>query len=158
MSRFNHEPTDYDCPFCRLAAGQEDDYGNKNDIVFENDNVIAKINPKWWVNNPGSVLVIPKKHYENIYDIPDDTLAEVYKVVKKLAIAVRSTYRCDGVSTRQHNEPAGDQDVWHFHVHVFPRYESDQLYENHQNNRFVDAEDRAPYAKKLRAFLQSHDT
>jgi len=153
---FNHEPQGYSCPFCRLVAGEEDEYAGKNDIVYENDDVLAKISPKWWVHNPGGVLVIPKKHYENIYDIPDQLLTEVYKVVKKMAVAIRSTYDCEGTSTRQHNEPVGDQDVWHLHVHVFPRYKDDNLYTNYKNDRFVDAATRAPYAQKLRAFLSSN--
>lgn len=100
------------------------------------------------MNNPGAVLVIPKKHYENIYDIPDELLAEVYKVVKRIAIAVRSAYDCEGTSTRQHNEPSGNQDVWHLHVHVFPRYKDDNLYMNHKNTKFVDVATRLPCIKE----------
>lgn len=115
-----------------------------------------KIAPKWWVNNPGHVLVVPNKHYENIYDIPEELLSEVYKIVQKVAIAIRSTYGCDGTSTRQHNEPVGNQDVWHLHVHVFPRYENDHLYQNHEKKRFVDATARAHYAKKLQTYFAEH--
>lgn len=98
-------------------------------------------------------MVVPNEHFENIYDIPEELLAEVYKVVKKISIAIRSTYNCEGVSTRQHNEPAGNQDVWHFHVHVFPRFEKDRLYQNHDNKKLVTAEERLPFALKLRDFL-----
>jgi histidine triad (HIT) family protein len=151
---FNHQPASYKCPFCELIAGKEDAYAGKNDVVYENDTVMAKIAPKWWMNNPGGVLVFPKEHYENIYDTPDHAVAEIYKVVKKIAVAVRSTYdQCEGTSTRQHNEPVGNQDVWHLHVHVFPRYRDDGLYINHENKAFVDAATRAPYAEKLRTFL-----
>ena len=66
-----------------------------------------------------------------------------------------STYDCQGISTRQHNEPAGDQDVWHFHVHVYPRYDNDDLYKNHDRKAFVDATARAPFAEKLRHFLNN---
>jgi histidine triad (HIT) family protein len=154
---FNHEPQDYPCPFCIVIAGQYNEHTTKDDIVYQNEFAIAKIAPKWWVNNPGHVLVVPNKHYENIYDIPADVLAEVYKVVQKVAIAIRSTYGCDGTSTRQHNEPAGNQDVWHLHVHVFPRYEGDQLYQNHDKKSFVDAAARAPYAQKLQAYFAKHE-
>jgi histidine triad (HIT) family protein len=153
---FNHEPSDYRCPFCALISGYEDEYATKDDIVYQNEFVTAKIAPKWWVNNPGHVLVVPNEHYENIYDIPENLIAEVYKGVKKVAVAIRSTYGCDGTSTRQHNEPAGNQDVWHLHVHVFPRYENDQLYQNHEKKKFVDAEARAPYAKKLQMYFAEH--
>ncbi|MFA5932542.1 MAG: HIT family protein [Microgenomates group bacterium] len=128
---FNHEPSGYLCPFCKLAQGEEDEINKKEYIVYEDKNTLAYVSPKWWINNPGNVLVISKKHVENIYDTPDDLLCDVYLTVKKISIAVKKTYKCDGTSTRQHNEPAGGQDVWHFHVHVFPRYENDDLYKNH---------------------------
>lgn len=150
---FNHQPPDYNCPFCNLLAGKENEYNQLRDIVYQDDIVTATIAPKWWVNNPGHVLVIPHKHYENIYDIPADVFAEVYKVVKRISIAMRKTYNCDGTSTRQHNEPAGDQDVWHLHVHVYPRYTDDNLYFDHGNVRFAAPEERVPYADKLRAYL-----
>ncbi len=151
---FNHEPPDYICPFCKTIAGYEDEYAAKQDIVYQNDHVTAMIAPKWWINNPGNVLIVPNKHYENIYDIPDDILGEVYKAAKKIAIAIRSTYEgCEATSTRQHNEPAGNQAVWHLHVHVFPRYDNDELYQNHDNKRFISAAERLPYAEKLRAFF-----
>lgn len=154
--KFNHEPQNYHCSFCSVIAGHYDGYATKDDIVYQNEFATAKIAPKWWVNNPGHVLVIPNKHYENIYDIPENLFAEVYKVVKKVAVAIRETYECDGTSTRQHNEPAGNQDVWHLHVHVFPRYKNDDLYSNHNNKKFVDAAARAPYAKKLRDYFINH--
>ena len=150
----NHEPSDYDCPFCKVASGMDDTYHSAQDIVFEDDSVVAFISPKWWVNNPGHVLVVPRQHHENLYDVPDDVLAEVYKVVKQIAIAIRSTYGCDGTSTRQHNEPAGNQDVWHFHVHVFPRWKGDELYKNHDNKHFTSSEDRQEYAQRLRKYFK----
>jgi histidine triad (HIT) family protein len=150
---FNHEPRNYDCPFCSLVSGIESDLNRRQDIVYENSHVIASVAPKWWNKNPGHVLVIPKHHYENIYDISDEAIAEVYKVVKKISVAIRSTYDCDGTSNRQHNEPAGNQDVWHFHTHVYPRFDADNLYQNHDDKRFVSAEERLPYAEKLRNYL-----
>jgi histidine triad (HIT) family protein len=153
---FSHEPEGYECPFCSFLAGKPDKYKSVEDIVYQNEFTTAFVAPKWWVNNKGHVLVIPNKHYENIYSIPDNELAEVYKTVKKVAIAIRSTYDCDGISTRQHNEPAGNQDVWHFHAHVFPRHAGDRLYQNHDQSAFVEAELRAPYAEKLRAYFTAN--
>jgi histidine triad (HIT) family protein len=154
-TEFNHEPTDYQCPFCAAIHGHSDEFTSQDDIVYRNEFATAKISPKWWTKNPGHVLVVPNEHYENIYDIPEELLGEVYKVAQKIAIAIRSTYGCDGTSTRQHNEPSGNQAVWHLHVHVFPRYENDQLYQNHDKKDFVDAAARAPYAEKLRAYFAS---
>ena len=101
------------------------------------------------------MLVVPNAHVENIYDITDEILGGVHALSKKIAVAIRSTYNCSGTSMRQHNEPDGGQDVWHFHVHVFPRYEDDELYKSDDTAEIVEAEDREPYARKLRDFLDS---
>lgn len=151
-----HEPTGYICPFCALLRG-EDTLKSEEDIVYRDEFVTAFISPKWWINNPGHVIVIPNEHTENIYTISDDLLAKIYSIAKKVAVAMRNTYdNCEGTSMRQHNEPAGNQDVWHFHVHVFPRYANDQLYLNHENKRFVTPEERAPYAAILRHALSQN--
>lgn len=153
---FNHQPSNYVCPFCKLLSGDESEHNSQNDIVFKNDFATASISPKWWGINKGHIIVVPNTHYENMYDTPDDTLGEVYKVVKKISIAMRNTYECEGISTRQHNEPAGNQDVWHLHVHVFPRYDGDRLYQNPDDKDFVSREERAPYAEKLRTYLAAN--
>jgi histidine triad (HIT) family protein len=150
----NHEPVDYNCPFCRFLAGLEDELNAKSDIIYDTEDVMAVVAPRWWANNPGSVLIFPKKHAENLYNIPENLLVDVSLAAKTIAIAIRETYGCDGVSTRQHNEPAGGQDVWHFHMHIFPRYTNDRLYEGNAKNRFTSPEERAPYARKLREYLQ----
>lgn len=61
------------------------------------------------------------------------------------------TYKCDGVSSRQYNEPCGNQDVWHYHLHVFPGYKNDNLYKTDRENS--DPEERLEYAPKLRNYF-----
>jgi histidine triad (HIT) family protein len=112
-----------------------------------------RIAPKWWPGNQGSVLVITREHVENLYALSPEDNHAVWDLVRKLAIAVRSTYACEGTSVRQHNEPAGDQDLWHLHVHVFPRHQGDNLYRRHGDARWVDAAERAEYATRLRRVL-----
>ena len=153
---FNHEPKNYNCPLCVITQGKEVELTKREDVIFEDKEVVAYISPKWWVNNPGNVMVIPRKHVENIYDISDELLCKIQAVGKKVATAIKETYGCDGVSLRQHNEPAGGQDIWHFHLHVFPRWKDDKLYLNHENKRYVTAEERAPYAQKLKEYFQNH--
>jgi histidine triad (HIT) family protein len=152
---YNYAPKDYDCPFCKLIKGQEIEHNQRADIVFEDKNTLAVISPKWWPNNPGGVMVIPKKHYENIYDIPEDWLAAVYKTGKKIAVALKEVYQCEGVSMRQHNEPAGNQDVWHFHLQVLPRYKNDKLYQRHEEAKFVGEKEKQAYAEKLKKYFAS---
>ena len=78
-----------------------------------------------------SCLIIPNQHFENIYDLPASLAGEIHRVARDIALALKATYACDGVSTRQHNELAGNQHVWHYHLHVFPRYGNDNLYFTH---------------------------
>lgn len=153
---FNHQPKNYTCPFCSLVKGDEDELNKRKFVVYEDKETMAYVSPKWWINNPGNVIVIPKKHVENIYDISDQDISAVYKTAKKIALAIRSTYECTGISTRQHNEPDGNQDVWHFHVHVFPRHTEDNLYLNHQNKEWVSEEKRLVYVKKLKGFFNEN--
>jgi histidine triad (HIT) family protein len=151
---FNHELQDYHCPFCKLASKRSDEFNSPEDIVFESEEVIAFISPKWWINNRGHVIIIPKIHVENIFDIKESLLSKVQIVGKRIAKAMKVAYECDGISFRQHNEPAGNQDVWHYHLHVFPRYDGDNLYLNHNKTQFVSNLEKKPYVEKLVAELK----
>lgn len=97
--------------------------------------------------------MIPREHHENLYDLPDCVGHGIWDLTRSVAVAMKDAYRCDGVSTRQHNEPAGDQDVWHLHVHVLPRYQGDELYPRHLDAAYVAVADRVPYAERLRGAL-----
>jgi histidine triad (HIT) family protein len=66
-------------------------------------------------------------HYENIYEIPDDEIAHLYKTVKKVASAIKKSVEADGISITQHNGRAALQRVFHLHVHVIPRYEGQRF-------------------------------
>nr|WP_279672611.1 HIT domain-containing protein [Flexivirga meconopsidis] len=124
-----------------------------SDLVVRRDLAFARVAPKWWARNDGGVLVIPNDHVENLYELPPEAGHAVWDLARDVAIAMRETYGCQGVSLRQHNEPAGDQDVWHLHVHVLPRYAGDDLYARHRESRWADAAERAVYSERLRAAL-----
>jgi histidine triad (HIT) family protein len=121
-----HAPEGYRCPFCRNI--QEGTADHPLEILHRDEHVFVKMNPKWWPNNPGNVLVVPAVHYENIFDLPPDLAGPIQRAARDAAVAMKAAYNCDGVSTRQHNEPAGNQRVWHYHLHVFPRWTDDGLY------------------------------
>lgn len=150
-----HAPPNYHCPFCRLVRGEETIYNNMGDIVYQDDEVMAFVSPKWWPNNPGNLIIIPIGHVENIYTIPDELLSHLMVVSKRLASAVKAAYRCDETSFRQHNEPGGDQELLHYHLHLFPRYFDDDLYRKTDEHRFACAEERRAYALRLRSFLEN---
>jgi histidine triad (HIT) family protein len=144
---YHHAPASYDCPFCRNVRDGTSDL--PLEVLHRDDEVFVKMNPKWWPNNPGGALVIPVDHHENVYDLPVGLGTPLQRSVRATALAMKAAYRCDGVSTRQHNEPAGHQDVWHYHVHVFPRFEGDDLYR--LDGARVSAELMREYADRLRA-------
>jgi len=123
----------------------------QSDIVYRDNYITAFICAGWWENNKGHVLIIPNKHFENLYDLPSDYSAKIHDFEKQIAIAFKKVYHCDGVSSRQHNEPAGNQDVWHYHLHVFPRYKDDNLYL--MKRRATTLEERTVYAEKLRDYF-----
>ncbi|MGH8879016.1 MAG: HIT family protein [Stackebrandtia sp.] len=156
--RITHEPNDYVCPFCELLAGRETGNNTLEDLVRRTDDAAALVSPRWWPNNRGHVLVIPAAHHENLYSIPPDAYRAVGDLARDIAIAIRDTYDCDGVSTRQHNEPAGSQHVWHLHVHVFPRYEGDDLYRSRPLEGFAPPAERRVYAERLRTHFAAPRT
>ena len=124
----SHAPPGFVCPFCRNL--NEGAAVHPLEIIHVYDEVFVKMNPKWWPRNHGALLVVTKGHYENVFDLPAELGTSIQAAVRDAAVALKSAFGCDGVSTRQHNEPAGNQDVWHYHVHVFPRYEGDDLYQS----------------------------
>jgi histidine triad (HIT) family protein len=150
---YNHEPQNYICPFCLVVQGVESEnvLTKQSDIIFQDEYITAFIAAGWWKNNKGHVIIIPNEHIENIYDIPSVLSAKIHNLEKEVAIAFKKVYRCDGVSSRQHNEPCGDQDVWHYHLHVFPRYKDDNLYGT--KREFSKAEERIEYADKLKIYF-----
>ena len=102
-----------DCPFCKIAAGKA-----PASIVYEDTTVIAFMDA-----NPTSIghtLVVPKEHYENIYELPDKLLTEMAPVVKKISVAVKKTVDADGIKIIQLNGRAACQVVMHLHFHVIP--------------------------------------
>jgi histidine triad (HIT) family protein len=148
-----HEPHDYTCPFCALPRGHVNEHNQLSDVVAVRGLAYARISPTWWPANHGAALVIPRTHVENLYDCPPEIGHAVWDLVQEVAVAIRATYGCEGTSIRQHNEPAGGQDVWHLHVHVFPRFAGDRLYERQREAAWFDADARRPIADLLRSAL-----
>jgi histidine triad (HIT) family protein len=155
---YHYAPENYDCPFCRVA--NNDFLGSSvctkaEDIVLQTPLTAAFISSHWWPNNAGHVLVIPNQHFENLYDLPVEYAADIHKVAQQIALAFKHVYQCDGVSTRQHNESAGNQEVWHYHLHVFPRYHNDDIYGLFWKRETMTPQQRLPYAQKLRGYFSS---
>jgi histidine triad (HIT) family protein len=150
---YNHEPEGYICPFCLVVRGIENEHvlTNQCDIVYKDEFVTAFISAGFWNKNKGHVIIIPNKHFENIYDLPSEYSYRIHDLEKEIALAFKNVYKCDGVSSRQHNEPSGNQDVWHYHLHIFPRYQDDNLYKT--SRELSDLTERVEYARKLQKYF-----
>lgn len=151
----HHAPKNYQCPFCAIARLEEGEHNlfNKDFLVYQDKHLTSWISSAKWPPVTGIVIIIPNKHLENIYDMPDELLSKIHILAKKIAVAMKKSYKTDGISMRQHNEPAGNQDVYHYHFQVLPRYTGDSLYINHKKKTAATDEERTKFAKILRKFL-----
>lgn len=151
----SHSPAGYVCPFCQLAAGDPSDAGNRcelSDLVYHDEDILVLIACDGFGPHAGHAMIIPVGHYEALYDLPDRLLAKISVFSHRVALAIKKAWNPPGTSVRQHNEPAGNQHVWHYHLHVFPRYGDDMLYR--QIRHPLDVEFRARCARELASALQ----
>jgi histidine triad (HIT) family protein len=125
----SHAPEGYICPFCLIIEGIENDHTLtlQRHIVTRSKHLTAFVSSHQF-SIAVNVLLVPNRHIENIYELPAQLGREFFEQRRLLACALKRAFRCDGVSTRQHNEPAGYQDVWHYHEHLTARFEGDDLY------------------------------
>ena len=75
----------------------------------------------------GHALILPREHADNLYELPEDTAAKVFVLAKKMATKMTEKLHCDGLNIVQNNGEAAGQTVRHFHMHLIPRYEGDQV-------------------------------
>jgi histidine triad (HIT) family protein len=113
-------PQDPDCLFCKIVAGEV-----PSTRVDEDERTVAfmDINPA----TRGHALVIPREHYRDLHEIPPDELAATMAAAQRLAGRARDRLDADGVNLLNSCGSAAWQTVFHFHVHVIPRYEDDPL-------------------------------
>lgn len=145
-------PHGYACPFCGIAETLPLP-APESAVVLIDSNVFALVPTHHYGGIKGNCLVIPRTHYENVLDIPDDLGKEFFRATRRLAQAMRSAFHCEGISTRQHNGPAGNQDVWHYHLHVFPRYHHDGLHTGQKVPYSID--ERIEFAFSLRTAMNA---
>jgi histidine triad (HIT) family protein len=103
------------CLFCRIVVGEE-----QAERVDEDELTLAFMDA--FPASDGHVLVIPKRHLETIYDLQQPEADAVWRTTIRLARAIRSRLRPDGLTLRQANGRLGGQHIMHFHMHLIPRY------------------------------------
>lgn len=109
---------DENCIFCKIANGEI-----PSRTLYEDDDfrVILDLNPA----TKGHALILPKEHYKNLYEIDDSTAAKVLPLARKMAVMMTEKLHCDGFNVIQNNNEIAGQTVFHFHVHLIPRYNDD---------------------------------
>ena len=107
-----------DCLFCKIINGEIPSY-----TIYEDDlvKVFLDINP----STNGDCMIVPKKHYENVFDIEDTLVSHIHKITKKIYNLLKDKLNIDGLTLVQNNEYG--QEIKHFHLHLTPRYKNDKL-------------------------------
>jgi len=100
--------------FCRIIEGEI-----PGKIIYEDEvvMVIMDVNPR----SNGHLLIIPKKHYQDLYDIEDNVVNHIIKLAKEMCLLLTKKLDCAGVTLEQNNGIS--QEVKHFHLHLIPKYE-----------------------------------
>lgn len=108
-----------DCIFCKIIKGEIPANTIYEDGEFK---VILDVNPA----SKGHALILPKEHYADIYEIEEDVAGRAMKLAKKLACHMTNVLSCDGFNLIQNNHEVAGQTVFHFHLHLIPRYVGDK--------------------------------
>jgi len=109
-----------DCVFCKILKGELPAH-----FVYEDGLVAAFLSLEQ--PNPYKVLVISRAHVETVYDLTDEQASAIFKATAKIARGVRDASKCEGLNLVQSNGEAGQQDVFHFHLHILPRFFGDHI-------------------------------
>ena len=131
-----------ECIFCAIVSGDA-----PATIVDEDEHTISFMDIHPWTR--GHALVIPREHSRNLHEISEDDLGHAMRAAKRLAAKMRDTLGADGVNLLNSTERAAWQTVYHFHVHVIPRYEDDPL-ELPVHPTEADADEVKQIAEQLR--------
>ena len=107
-----------DCIFCKIVKGHE-----RSTVVYEDDHSLGFLDI--YPLNPGHTLVIPKKHYPTMNEMPPEEVGRLFITVAKIMKGVQKATRADGINIGQSNGAAASQEVFHVHVHIIPRFNHD---------------------------------
>jgi histidine triad (HIT) family protein len=131
-----------DCIFCKIVAGEL-----PAQKVDEDEHTVSFMDIHPWTR--GHALVIPREHVENLYEIGEDDMRRTMLGAQRLARRMKERLGCDGINLLNSCEPAAWQTVFHFHIHVIPRYDDDPL-ELPTRPQQAEAEDLEKVADELR--------
>lgn len=125
---------DDNCIFCKLANG---DIPTNSIYEDEDYNVILDMSPA----TKGHALILPKEHYKNIYDMPEEKAGQAFALASRLAKTMTEKLSADGFNIVQNNNESAGQTVFHFHIHLIPRFNGD--------NQKINWQPLSPKAEEL---------
>ncbi|MGD9909500.1 MAG: HIT family protein [Candidatus Izemoplasmatales bacterium] len=134
-----------DCVFCRIVAGEIPSYK-----VYEDEHILAILDISQATK--GHTLIIAKEHYKNLYDIDEDLAGNIFKTIPKIARAIRDAFHPIGLNVLINTEKPL-QTVFHFHVHLIPRYHMDGVDIDFINNQGITTKETYLETAKL---IQDH--
>ncbi len=108
-------------------------------IIYEDDQVIAFLDISQ--ATPGHSLVVTKKEYRNIFELPEEVASHIFKVVVKIAKAINFSLKPKGLNILNNNEETAGQTVFHYHIHLIPRYDDSDVLFSMDNNFGKDSEE-----------------
>ncbi len=111
-----------ECSFCQIINGKL-----PSTKIYENEYVFVFAPLKDTILSKGHMLVVPKKHYENFYDIDEKYLCEIMKCIQFIGKQLKEKFKANGLNILHASGKSGQQSVFHFHIHLVPRYENDGL-------------------------------
>ena len=133
-----------DCIFCKLANGVFETNTLYEDEQFR---VIFDASPA----TKGHVLILPKEHYANVFEMLEGLVGDAYKLAKKIASALKEVTGCEGLNVLQNNGEVAGQTVFHYHIHIIPRYEKGEMIQ--WNPGELDEEDVKKIIAQARGLL-----
>ncbi len=139
----NDHRHDKDCIFCKIITREKSDF-----IIRETDDIIVILSLE------GHPLIIPKEHIENIYGLEPEIASQIMREAVEMARAVQKTTDCTGLNLIQSNGIDAGQDVFHFHLHVRPRWKGDGI-EATWNTAELEQAKRQTLSDKLLAYFEN---
>jgi histidine triad (HIT) family protein len=132
------------CIFCKIAGGQLPAV-----VLHEDEQLMAIMDA--FPATEGHVLIIPKAHAENMYDLPEETAAAILPLAQKLARKINAALKPEGINILQNNGKAAGQVVFHYHMHLIPRYPDDGVVIKANPDKQTTQGQREKIAEKIKS-------
>lgn len=135
-----------DCIFCKILKGDIPSF-----CIYENDDF--KVILDRFPAAKGHVLILPKEHYQDLFELPEGISKQIYPLAQKIASAIKGALGADGINIVQNNGEAAGQSVFHFHMHIVPRYDGDKVILNKTSNGDTTIEALEEVAALIKKYL-----